>query len=840
MIPGVLALSMVAGIVAGIGWSDTGHRLPLALVTAWSLFAGVLICALWTRIHSDLRRPLRRSDGSRALWVSGVICTAGLAFFAGYEGLDREFLRAQRDGARAQRELRKAVRIAEARVVSRRAGRFGDEVELVSVRAVDGGASLPENLLLRLGEYEIGPADAMPSRDDRLLWPGAWVRVGLRVSPFRSARNPGTPDREHQASRRGQAARARLVKPDWVLALSGGPHGWQRMKARVTHERAAWRQRVASRLEKEGRAGALVAALGLGDRGPIQPETREAFRRMGLSHLLAVSGLHVGFVAGLAGWLFVRMSAWVCRRGRNTLPFDWALGVACAAAALYAWITGAGISVERATLLFGLFAACRLCLRSVAPAAALAWVAVGILLMDPAALFDVGAQLSFGACAALIVGGFWTGKADPSESRKRESGPWARIGQAASETFRASLVISLGTAPLLVQHGIALSLFSPAVNVIAIPWLGLVVLPTSLFLVLFSGALPASAVAVLILPVRVFEACVVHVAMLLPEQSGHARLGLPVLVLLICLALLWIRRGGWKWAVLVWIGISMAGGTPGLVGPFVPRSPQVVIFDVGQGDASLIQGREAVLLIDTGSGPPDGSGGTGLVRGLRALGVDSIDVLAVTHADLDHRAGAERVLASFSVDELWLPISGIRDAPLLVLSKNARRRGTRVRWLAAGARGTARGDLAIQVLWPSPSLSSKIASRNDGSLVLRVGVDEMTFLFTADIGVRVEEELRSSGWPIDADVLKVAHHGSRGSSSEAFLESVSATAMLLSAPCDPTRGLPNSKVLDRLARSGASLWWTGRDGAIIVSRDPAGKILAKGWGRSRQCGPRGE
>ena len=116
----------------------------------------------------------------------------------------------------------------------------------------------------------------------------------------------------------------------------------------------------------------------------------------------------------------------------------------------------------------------------------------------------------------------------------------------------------------------------------------------------------------------------------------------------------------------------------------------------------------------------------------------------------------------------------------------------------------------------------------------------MTFLFTADIGIGVEEEMKNFAMPLAANVLKVAHHGSGGSSSEAFLESVSAAAVVLSAPCDPTRGLPNSEVLARLGRSRASLWWTGRDGAVIVSRDRAGQMRVKGWGQPRQCGPRKE
>jgi competence protein ComEC len=564
-------------------------------------------------------------------------------------------------------------------------------------------------------------------------------------------------------------------------------------------------------------------------------ETREAFRRLGLSHLLAVSGLHVGFVAGLAGWLFLRTSSWIFRRGRKTQLFDWSLGVACVAAALYAWITGAGISVERAALLFGLCAICRLCLRTITPGVALAWVAAGILLMDPSALFDVGAQLSFGACAALIIGGIWRSGASVESRAQRGLVLGDRVKQASAETFHASLVISLGTAPLLVQHSIPLAVLAPVVNVIAIPWLGLAVLPTSLLAVLLAETLPASALTALMLPARCLEASVVWAAMRLPEKLEHVLLPLPILVLLIGLGVFWVRRGEWRKAAVVWVGISLAGSTPGLLRTFPAEVPRVVFFEVGQGDASLVQGRDAVLLIDTGAGPADGSGGTALVRGLRALGVRSIDVLAVTHADLDHRAGASRVLAAFPVDELWLPISATGDLPLRALSKDARARGTRVLWLATDARETRRGDLEIEVLWPPPGSSSKLRSRNESSLVLRVVVDEMAFLFTADIGVGVEAELVASSGPLAANVLKVAHHGSRRSSSAAFLEAVSATAVVVSAPCDPTRGLPSPTTLERLRRSGASLWWTGRDGAVIAARDEAGRLSVNSWGPSRHC-----
>ena len=825
MIPGMLVLSIAAGIV----WADLGRSIPAGFVILWLSLTGVMISALLI--------SLRRRARNRLLCMTGLGCAALLSFSAGFDRLGHELSRAELDFRRAYRVHPESVRIAEARVRARHSGAWGDELELVSVRAVDGGDALPTSLLLRLDQAAKEPVDRMMSRSERLLWPGAWVRVGLRVTPLRAPRNPGTRDREHRLARRGWAARARLVKPDWVLSLSRPDFEWHGLIDRVDAARVAWRQRVAQRLGRNARAGSLVRALGLGDRSGIRSDTREAFRRLGLSHLLAVSGLHVGFVAGLVGWLFLRATVWVGRRDGNALPFDWALGMACAAGAFYAWLTGFGISVERAALLFGFYTVSRLCLRSIAPAIALAWVAVAILLMDPAALFDAGAQLSFGACSALILGGFWRNRSSLDAMPDRGARLRDRVSSTALATFRASLVVSFGTAPLLIQHGLPLVLLSPVVNVLAIPWTGLLVLPTSLLVVLMSGVLPNTAFPVLIFPAHVLEACVVRAAMLLPDPSGRAWLSLPMLVVSSALALFWIRRGAWRNALLVWIGISLAGAAPALHGRFSPLPPQVVFFEVGQGDASLVQGREAVLLIDTGSGPSDGSGGTALVRGLRALGVRAIDVLAVTHGDLDHRAGAARVMRAFPVEELWLPSAAAQDAPLIGLAATARERGTQIRWLSAGARELDRGDLDIEILWPplAPPRGLEL-SRNETSMVLRVIIDDLVFLFAADIGSGVEKALADArGRQLAAGILKVAHHGSRRSSSADFLDAVSPEIAVVSAPCDPTRGLPSAAALERLRLAGASLWWTGRDGAVAVSRGATGGISVRGWGARREC-----
>jgi len=348
------------------------------------------------------------------------------------------------------------------------------------------------------------------------------------------------------------------------------------------------------------------------------------------------------------------------------------------------------------------------------------------------------------------------------------------------------------------------------------------------------GHLPAALTAVLVAPADALARGVQLAAEGLAEPPHWALLSPPWLALLGALGLCCSRLGRVGAASLAWIVIALTSASPVASGPFDRGSPRVVFFDVGQGDAALVQSRHASLLIDSGPGPPDGSGGLALVRALHALGLARLDVFAVTHGDLDHRGGAIRILGSLPVAELWLPESGREDDALKALAACARAHGTRVRWLGMDAKDTRRGDLEVEVLWPDPA--RPVTSRNETSLVLRVRCDGNVSLFTADIGKSVERMLVAQGRSLAADILKVAHHGSRRSSSLAFLKAVSPSTVILSAPCDPTRGLPNGRVLDRLRDLGATLGWTGRDGALSLARGAGtGRWTLRTWGRARRC-----
>lgn len=875
---GRIVLALLIGQVAGIVAADRGIAAaasigPLAAVwTGWAAFA--------------------RARGSIDVACTGPALLVGLvalSFAVGHQALERRLERAREDAERTALLDPKIPRLVDALVRSRRATRFGEEVELVDVRCRAGDERVPERVVLRFAPGAF--------RADRLLWPGAHVRAGLYLSPLHPPRNPGSPDAEHALARRGFSARARLVKPDWVVLRVDPRSGIAALGVRLAQVRRDIAVRVRGRLEAaaprdRSLAGAeLVRALALGDRSSLSESTRDAFRGLGLAHLISVSGLHVGFVAFPAAWALVRLRTLARPRARPVLGFVLPLAAGCAVASGYAWLTGAGVPALRASLVFALVGIGRAAGVRIEPIHALATAALVLLLVDPALLFDLGARFSFAACAALIAGGLWsgpvrstrvgpefparagTGRAVPASSRP---GLERVLG-----AMRASLAISLGMLPLIELAGMPRALPSPLVNALAIPWTGLVVLPTALAGSLLALVLPAGIgdplLRGLLLPAAALEHSALALFAALPATGLAAepigRLPWAIALPVAAFALLRLRGGDWVSGALVWAALAFLGLAP-MRGPGFPdHRPRVVFLDVGQADAALVQTRDETWLIDTGGGSDDGSGGVGLLRALVTLGVEYIDVLVITHGDLDHRGGALRVLSVVKVHELWLPDVGFEDSALDALERMARSRSVRVRRVGAGDRGGGAEALRVEVLWPpvpatrldtavlpgaergapaggTPSARPGSRLRNDASIVLRLELAGRRFLFAGDAGADVERRLVERASGLRAEVLKVGHHGSRTSSDARFLAAVAPEIAIVSAPCRATRGLPSLPALDRLRAAGAAIGWTGRDGAISVDfmregeggtnqlgREDAGPLRMRYWGDERRCVP---
>jgi competence protein ComEC len=294
------------------------------------------------------------------------------------------------------------------------------------------------------------------------------------------------------------------------------------------------------------------------------------------------------------------------------------------------------------------------------------------------------------------------------------------------------------------------------------------------------------------------------------------------------------RRRGLRVALAVVLPLGLAGSPPW---PIDPPPPRVVVLDVGQGDAIVVQGRSGALLVDGGTALPGGPdlGETVVVPALRALGIRRLDLVVATHADLDHRGGLGAVLQTLPVARLWLPFGGTRDpdfAPLLAAAGAAH---VPVEERGAGSPAERFGDLRVAPLWPPHAPDPADPARNDRSLTLRVEVGGRAVLLPGDLEAPAEARLVAAGAPLAADVLKLPHHGSRTSSSPGFLAAVGGWVAIASAPRSGRFGMPHPDVVARARAAGYTVWWTGRDGAVLVGL--GGRLAVRGWREEPLPGP---
>jgi competence protein ComEC len=426
-----------------------------------------------------------------------------------------------------------------------------------------------------------------------------------------------------------------------------------------------------------------------------------------------------------------------------------------------------------------------------------------LLWIDPASLFAPGAQLSFAAAAAL------------SRSIGASAEGWR--GRS-TRLLHASSTAILATAPLAAWHLGKVAWFGLLVNLVAVPLVGLVLLPVALAAALLA---PWPAAGPLVDAAAVGAAYLLtaadELAGVLPAAPPVRPAGVVVGVAF-AIGLVAMRRPETRIRVLASAAVILVLtlGPPARILPGVPR---IVVFDVGQGDAILVQTGGSNLLIDGGSAVPGrfDRGRRIVVPALVALGVRRLDLVVATHGDLDHRGGLPAVLEALPSDQLWLPPGGRRDPAFDGLLDTARSHGVKVEEAAAGDSWRGPPGAQVKVLWPSRGFSAP--SRNAGSLVLRVDVNGQRVLLPGDLPNAQEAVLLSHDTDMRADVLLLGHHGSRTSTSPAWLRAIEARIAIVSAPERSRFGFPHAEVRDSVAEQGAALHWTGRDGAVLVRLD---------------------
>jgi competence protein ComEC len=591
-----------------------------------------------------------------------------------------------------------------------------------------------------------------------------------------------------------------------------------RWRDHIQRARERIRERINRALPDAPYAGVIVA-LAIGDQRAI-PETQwTVFNRTGIAHLVSISGLHVTVFAAFAGGLAfllarrsVALTSWL--PARKLAAF-----VGVTAAGGYVLLAGAEIPAVRTFAMLAI-AACGLWLGRPGTAGIIwLWALVGVLLWDPWAPLTPGFWLSYGAVAMLLY-------ASVGRLRETEGDNWRqRALHAVRDGAHAQWVVTLGLTPLTLALFQQTSLIAPIANAVAIPAVTLVIVP----LALTGIAIPLDALFQLahwaLLPLMRF----LEMLAALPDATWQQHAPLPWTVVAGCAGTVWLLapRGvpGRAWGVLWLVALFVVRPTPLPEGAF-----RLTVLDVGQGLSAIVETRHYTLVYDTGPRFTETSdaGGRIVAPFLRASGLRRADGLIVSHQDLDHSGGALSLMQTTPIT--WFASSLPADHPIVARAQASVtpitcRAGQQWTW----------NDVRFTILHPTDDeYEDAYAKTNDRSCVVRIDSRFGSALLTGDIEARTEAALvRTRASLLRADVLVVPHHGSRTSSTTAFVRTVAPTIAVVGCGYRNRFGHPRADIVARYTNIGTRVVRTDLEGAITLTF--AGETLVPASARAERA-----
>jgi len=626
---------------------------------------------------------------------------------------------------------------------------------------------------------------------------GERLELVARLRAPHGARNPGGFDYEQ-----------------WLLVTGHGATGYVRAEAHAAHAEptfaSAWlalRARIAERIGaalRDPDAAALVTALAIGERYRFTEQHWADFRRTGTSHLVAVSGLHIGMLGVL---VFVVLRAlWIrLPQPLASLDLEVAAVASVASTAYYSALTGFAIPAQRSLLMIAIALALLVSRRAVGAFQVLAATLLAAVIWDPFAPLSASFWLSFVAVGILLALSAPRRLKVAAETRARHA------ARAAVEIGALQWSIGCALLPLTAVFFGEISVVGPLVNLVAIPLFNLVLVPLTLLatLLLQVDALAATLATPLLHAVGWLAAQTVaglHALASEPFAALAVSAPPPATVALaasgVALAMpahpLPGRRLGWL-AVLPMFWPAPDAPAPG--------DARVVVLDVGQGLAVSVSTHSHRLLFD--AGPRFGSGfdsGEDLVVPALAAGWPRVlDRLIVSHADNDHAGGALAVLAAY-------PLAELLEGPDVALRGRVCTRGERWEW----------DGVRFAILHPPLEFGPL---GNESSCVLKIEARAGSVLITGDIEGSAEGALLQAG-ELASDVVVVPHHGSSTSSSAPFVAATRPRYALVSAGYANRWGFPKPAVRARWAQSGAAVAVTADGGALAVTLDEHGVAVA--------------
>lgn len=765
-----VAADHVCGALPGAAHARAPRATGLACAAA--LLCGVTTCLF---LPALLPAPLRWLCllAGVAAWIAPwrVRPLGALLLGFGWVGLHAGWaLSAQLPDALEGGEVRLSGRVAGLPQHEARRTRF-------LLRVGNDAPSLLRGRLLQLSWYDDFGA-VTPGRRLQLR-PGAHWTMQLRLRAPRGLANPGGFDAGRHALAQRIAATGYVRAPQLARELAPA--------AGID----AWRGDMATRIDAaiSSPSSRFVRALALGDTRGLDDPDWATLRAVGLTHLIAISGFHVGLVAGFGAWLV--LAAWWLLPGlarRFPRPQAAALAAVIGAAG-YAAVAGFALPTVRTVLMIAVVALARVARRPLGRWEGLALALLAILLVDPLSVLQAGFWLSFAGVAWLV----WC---LPAEGQRH----WLR------DFLLAQGVATLGLLPLGAVLFHQASLAGPLANLLAIPWWSLVVVPLCLLGTLLEALHQGAGGWTWRLAANCFDP-----SWHLFEAMAGSRFALwwlpearPWALLLALLGAFWLMLPrsvpGKPLALLLWLPLLLPDRE-------LPRhgGVELHVFDVGQGLSVLVRTAGHSLLYDAGPAVRDGydAGERAVLPALRALGVSRLHRAVISHADMDHAGGWPAVRTALPVDLAVAPAGAPlqADGPCL--------RGARWHW----------DGVEFRFLHPSEHFPYL---RNEASCVLHIRSAHGAVLLPGDIGEVIEQRLLRDPAQLRADVVVVPHHGSGSSSSAGFVAATGARLAVVAAGYRNRFGHPRADVVRRWQRRGAEVLATPGSGAIRVWLDESG------------------
>ena len=618
---------------------------------------------------------------------------------------------------------------------------------------------------------------------------GDQLNVDAVLRRPRGSQSWGAFDFEKYALSKNIAATGYIKNINNKVALTERTHGrLQLIKAR---------QRLKQHLQNnvdEQTAFAILSALAIGDRSAFTTDTWRLLRATGLSHVVSISGLHIGLIFLIFRFLARKILNQLCSL-YLIIPANYLESfIALLFAAIYAAMAGFSLPTQRALIMLLIY-----CLHLLSPKKtnliSMLSLTVGfIMLVDPLAILSSSFWLSISA--VLLIG-------------------LAQLTRKRSMVY-FQCFLSLTMAPLAIAFFAEVSLISPLVNLIVVPLISFIVLPWlffSFFLIELLPWLGQTSLSLLSQSVQFFWQLLLQIEGALAISSVQLFITPWLYLIIACVILvivLWSVLPNKRFILLLLLltGFLEPNNKELSEGEFI-----LTVLDVGQGLAIVIETPLGVSIFDTGNryGETD-SAQQIIIPYLQQLGTKRLQSLIVSHIDSDHIGGLDTLLKNYPYNHLMISEHVVFDLNKTIHQTKCQR-GTI--WQESG--------VSFEILAPNSQKNVKQLSRNNGSCVLLIKSPWGSVLLPGDIEREVEHQLvKRFDTELNVDVLVLAHHGSQTSSSPAFLQAAKPNIAIASSGYLSRHGHPHSKVVARVNKINANLLNTAVSGSIKIKFSETG------------------